>query len=150
MYVYDLPPAETYSPVARTAQTRMSASICSLTNPGFTARGRMSRKGQSILSSMKSKHSGSDEKRYSSTSIGCASGFTIGSSWTIFKAPYHLLLSSLFHHRFEFDVSLVEAQRRMMDVSVKNNKMFITRNRKDIGMVGNATCVRQAVFIPDA
>lgn len=38
--------------------------------------------------------------------------------------------------RFEFDVSLQEVQTRKLDVSVKNNKMFYTRERKDIGMVG--------------
>lgn len=46
-----------------------------------------------------------------------------------------------FHHRFEFDVSLEEVKTRKLDVSVKNNKMFYTRERKDIGMVSNFTCV---------
>ena len=41
----------------------------------------------------------------------------------------------LFHHRFEFDVSLEEVKTRKLDVAVKNNKMFHTRERKDIGMV---------------
>ncbi|KAM7380824.1 hypothetical protein PAMP_004096 [Pampus punctatissimus] len=36
---------------------------------------------------------------------------------------------------FEFDVSLEEAKYRKLDVAVKNNKMFYTRERKDIGMV---------------
>ncbi|XP_074550890.1 extended synaptotagmin-3 [Halichoeres trimaculatus] len=40
-----------------------------------------------------------------------------------------------FNHKFEFDVSLDEARTRKLDVSVKNNKMFYTRERKDIGMV---------------
>ncbi|KAM9364355.1 extended synaptotagmin-3 [Pholidichthys leucotaenia] len=40
-----------------------------------------------------------------------------------------------FNDKFEFDVSLEEARTRKLDVSVKNNKMFLTRERKDIGMV---------------
>lgn len=39
--------------------------------------------------------------------------------------------------RFEFDVPLEEVQTRKLDVAVKNNKMFYTRERKDIGMVGD-------------
>lgn len=57
---------------------------------------------------------------------------------------------SAFCHRFEFDVSLQEAQTRKLDVAVKNNKMFHMRERKDIGMVGDATCGRLCLFIPDA
>ncbi|XP_059199642.1 extended synaptotagmin-3 isoform X2 [Centropristis striata] len=41
----------------------------------------------------------------------------------------------VFNHKFEFDVSLQEAQNRKLDVSVKNGKMFHSRERKDIGMV---------------
>ena len=51
-----------------------------------------------------------------------------------------LFLPFLFHHRFEFDVSLQEAQTRKLDVAVKNGKMFHSREIKDIGMVGNTTC----------
>ncbi|XP_028992074.1 extended synaptotagmin-3 [Betta splendens] len=40
-----------------------------------------------------------------------------------------------FDDKFEFDVSLEEAQTRKLDVAVKNNKMFHRRERKDIGMV---------------
>lgn len=38
-------------------------------------------------------------------------------------------------------MSLDEARTRKLDVSVKNNKMFYTRERKDIGMVGRPTQV---------
>uniref|UniRef100_A0A8C3A7W4 Extended synaptotagmin-like protein 3 n=1 Tax=Cyclopterus lumpus TaxID=8103 RepID=A0A8C3A7W4_CYCLU len=41
----------------------------------------------------------------------------------------------VFNHKFEFDVSLQEAQTRKLDVAVKNGKMFHSRDRKDIGMV---------------
>uniref|UniRef100_A0A3Q2P2V1 Extended synaptotagmin-3 n=1 Tax=Fundulus heteroclitus TaxID=8078 RepID=A0A3Q2P2V1_FUNHE len=44
-------------------------------------------------------------------------------------------LSPVFEEKFEFDVSLEEAKTRKLDVSVKNNKMFHKRERKDIGMV---------------
>ncbi|XP_026152315.1 extended synaptotagmin-3 [Mastacembelus armatus] len=44
-------------------------------------------------------------------------------------------VNPVFNAKFEFDVSLEEAQTRKLDVSVKNNKMFHTRERKDIGMV---------------
>lgn len=40
--------------------------------------------------------------------------------------------------RFEFDVPLEEVPTRKLDVAVKNNKMFYTKERKDIGMVGDA------------
>lgn len=56
------------------------------------------------------------------------------SSGTCFFLPI------LFQHRFEFNVSLEQAQTRKLDVAVKNNKMFHTRERKDIGMVGIAAC----------
>nr|XP_046259476.1 extended synaptotagmin-3 [Scatophagus argus] len=44
-------------------------------------------------------------------------------------------VNPVFNDKFEFDVSLEEVQRRKLDVSVKNNKMFHIRERKDIGMV---------------
>ncbi|XP_068428085.1 extended synaptotagmin-3 [Clinocottus analis] len=44
-------------------------------------------------------------------------------------------VNPVFNHKFEFDVSLQEAQTRKLDVSVKNGKMFHSRDRKDIGMV---------------
>ncbi|KAF7652440.1 hypothetical protein LDENG_00096710 [Lucifuga dentata] len=44
-------------------------------------------------------------------------------------------LSPVFNEKFEFDVSLAEAQARKLDVAVKNSRMFLTRERKDIGMV---------------
>lgn len=43
-------------------------------------------------------------------------------------------------------MSLEEVQSRKLDVAVKNNKMFYTRERKDIGMVGNATCDSLCLF----
>ncbi|XP_024919535.1 extended synaptotagmin-3 isoform X2 [Cynoglossus semilaevis] len=44
-------------------------------------------------------------------------------------------INPVFNDKFEFIVSLEEAQRRKLDVSVKNSRMFHTRERKDIGMV---------------
>uniref|UniRef100_A0A671W0R2 Extended synaptotagmin-like protein 3 n=1 Tax=Sparus aurata TaxID=8175 RepID=A0A671W0R2_SPAAU len=44
-------------------------------------------------------------------------------------------LNPVFNEKFEFDVSLEEAKTRKLDVAVKNNRMFHTRERKDIGMV---------------
>uniref|UniRef100_A0A4W6G9Z8 Extended synaptotagmin-like protein 3 n=1 Tax=Lates calcarifer TaxID=8187 RepID=A0A4W6G9Z8_LATCA len=44
-------------------------------------------------------------------------------------------INPVFNDNFEFDVSLQEAQTRKLDVAVKNNRMFHTRERKDIGMV---------------
>ncbi|KAF7215050.1 extended synaptotagmin-3 [Nothobranchius furzeri] len=44
-------------------------------------------------------------------------------------------VNPVFHEKFEFDVSLKEAQTRKLDVSVKNNKMLYTKERKDIGML---------------
>ncbi|XP_029700687.1 extended synaptotagmin-3 [Takifugu rubripes] len=44
-------------------------------------------------------------------------------------------VNPVFNEKFEFDVSLQEVQTRKLDVSVKNNKMFYSRERKDIGMV---------------
>ncbi|XP_074514237.1 extended synaptotagmin-3 [Sebastes fasciatus] len=41
----------------------------------------------------------------------------------------------VFDHKFEFDVSLNEAQTRKLDVAVKNGKMLHSRESKDIGMV---------------
>ncbi|KAK3568801.1 hypothetical protein QTP86_017404 [Hemibagrus guttatus] len=40
-----------------------------------------------------------------------------------------------FDEKFEFPVPLEEAKARKLDVSVKNNRMFHTRERKEIGMV---------------
>lgn len=44
-------------------------------------------------------------------------------------------VNPIFNEKFEFDVSLQEAHTRKLDVAVKNNRMFHTRERKDIGMV---------------
>ncbi|XP_053185091.1 extended synaptotagmin-3 [Scomber japonicus] len=44
-------------------------------------------------------------------------------------------INPVFNDKFEFDVSLEEATSRKLDISVKNNKMFHTREKKDIGMV---------------
>uniref|UniRef100_A0AAQ5XPL3 Extended synaptotagmin-3 n=1 Tax=Amphiprion ocellaris TaxID=80972 RepID=A0AAQ5XPL3_AMPOC len=44
-------------------------------------------------------------------------------------------VNPVFNDKFEFDVSLHEAHTRKLDVAVKNNRMFHTRERKDIGMV---------------
>ncbi|XP_030614059.1 extended synaptotagmin-3 [Archocentrus centrarchus] len=44
-------------------------------------------------------------------------------------------VNPFFNEKFEFDVSLEEAQTRKLDVSVKNNKMLVSRERKDIGLV---------------
>ncbi|KAL7866084.1 hypothetical protein SRHO_G00113310 [Serrasalmus rhombeus] len=41
----------------------------------------------------------------------------------------------VFEEKFEFSVTLEEAKTRTLDVSVKNNRMFHTRERKEIGMV---------------
>uniref|UniRef100_A0A669DMI5 Extended synaptotagmin-like protein 3 n=1 Tax=Oreochromis niloticus TaxID=8128 RepID=A0A669DMI5_ORENI len=43
----------------------------------------------------------------------------------------------VFNEKVEFDVLLEQAQTRKLDVSVKNNKMLVSRERKDIGSVGN-------------
>uniref|UniRef100_A0AAX7SWP8 Extended synaptotagmin-like protein 3 n=1 Tax=Astatotilapia calliptera TaxID=8154 RepID=A0AAX7SWP8_ASTCA len=45
----------------------------------------------------------------------------------------------VFNEKVEFDVLLEQAQTRKLDVSVKNNKMLVSRERKDIGSVGNYT-----------
>lgn len=44
-------------------------------------------------------------------------------------------VNPVFNDKFEFDVPLEEVRTRKLDVAVKNNKMFYTRERKDIGMV---------------
>uniref|UniRef100_A0A672ICW0 Extended synaptotagmin-3-like n=1 Tax=Salarias fasciatus TaxID=181472 RepID=A0A672ICW0_SALFA len=44
-------------------------------------------------------------------------------------------VNPVFNDKFEYDVTLEEAQTRMLDVSVKNNRLFHRRERKDIGMV---------------
>ncbi|XP_062862422.1 extended synaptotagmin-3 [Trichomycterus rosablanca] len=41
----------------------------------------------------------------------------------------------IFDEKFETSVPLEEAKTRKLDVSVKNNRMFHTRERKEIGMV---------------
>ncbi|KAJ8252798.1 hypothetical protein GJAV_G00205700 [Gymnothorax javanicus] len=41
----------------------------------------------------------------------------------------------VFNEKFEFAVPLEEARTRKLDVAVKNNRMFHSRERKDIGMV---------------
>ncbi|KAK1903465.1 Extended synaptotagmin-3 [Dissostichus eleginoides] len=43
-----------------------------------------------------------------------------------------LIVLELIPHQFEFDVSLQEAQTRKLDVSVKNGKMFHSRERKTL------------------
>ncbi|XP_061579912.1 extended synaptotagmin-3 [Cololabis saira] len=44
-------------------------------------------------------------------------------------------VSPTFNEKLEFDASIEEAKTRKLDVAVKNNRMFHTRERKDIGMV---------------
>ncbi|XP_034042124.1 extended synaptotagmin-3 [Thalassophryne amazonica] len=44
-------------------------------------------------------------------------------------------INPVFNDKFEFDVSLSEVRSRKLDVSVKNNKMFHRRERKEIGTV---------------
>ncbi|XP_068186269.1 extended synaptotagmin-3 [Antennarius striatus] len=44
-------------------------------------------------------------------------------------------VNPVFNEKFEFDVPLQEAQTRKLDLAVKNNKMLLGRERKDIGMV---------------
>ncbi|KAK6292749.1 hypothetical protein J4Q44_G00373340 [Coregonus suidteri] len=44
-------------------------------------------------------------------------------------------VTPVFNEKFEFDMSLEEAGTRKLDVAVKNNRMFHTRERKEIGMV---------------
>ncbi|KAI1899403.1 hypothetical protein AGOR_G00061420 [Albula goreensis] len=44
-------------------------------------------------------------------------------------------VNPVFNEKFEFSVSLEEAKTRQLDVAVKNNRMFHTRERKEIGMV---------------
>ncbi|XP_076854484.1 extended synaptotagmin-3 [Brachyhypopomus gauderio] len=41
----------------------------------------------------------------------------------------------VFEEKFDFSVPLEDAKTRKLDVSVKNNRMFHTRERKEIGMV---------------
>ncbi|XP_053734097.1 extended synaptotagmin-3 [Synchiropus splendidus] len=43
-------------------------------------------------------------------------------------------VNPVYNDKIEFEVPLEEAQTRMLDVSVKNNRMFNLRLRKDIGM----------------
>ncbi|XP_062390423.1 extended synaptotagmin-3 [Sardina pilchardus] len=44
-------------------------------------------------------------------------------------------VNPVYEEKFEFSVSLEEAKTRKLDVSVKNNRMFHVRERKEIGMV---------------
>lgn len=44
-------------------------------------------------------------------------------------------LNPVFNEKLEFSVPLEEAGRRTLDVSVKNNRMFYKRERKEIGTV---------------
>ncbi|XP_029559416.1 extended synaptotagmin-3 [Salmo trutta] len=44
-------------------------------------------------------------------------------------------VTPVFNEKFELDMSLEEAGTRKLDVAVKNNRMFHTRERKEIGMV---------------
>ncbi|XP_030642425.1 extended synaptotagmin-3 [Chanos chanos] len=44
-------------------------------------------------------------------------------------------VNPVFNEKFEFSVSVEEAKTRKLDVSVKNNKMFHRRERREIGMV---------------
>uniref|UniRef100_UPI003AAF52BC extended synaptotagmin-3 n=1 Tax=Centroberyx gerrardi TaxID=166262 RepID=UPI003AAF52BC len=44
-------------------------------------------------------------------------------------------INPIFNEKFEVSVSLEEAETRKLDVAVKNNRMFHTRERKEIGMV---------------
>ncbi|XP_063356368.1 extended synaptotagmin-3-like [Pelmatolapia mariae] len=45
------------------------------------------------------------------------------------------MINPVFNEKFEFDVLLQEAQARKLDVSVKNNSILVSRERKDIGSV---------------
>lgn len=99
----------------------MPAFICSQISPGDIAKRHMWRRGRSTLSSTRSK-------------VSFSLHHTFWFEMPMCCCPECLTASSFC--RFEFDVSLQEVQTRKLDVSVKNNKMFYTRERKDIGMVG--------------
>uniref|UniRef100_A0A3Q3CC44 Extended synaptotagmin-like protein 3 n=1 Tax=Haplochromis burtoni TaxID=8153 RepID=A0A3Q3CC44_HAPBU len=45
------------------------------------------------------------------------------------------MINPVFNEKFEFDVLLQEAQARKLDVSVKNNSILVSQERKDIGSV---------------
>uniref|UniRef100_A0A3Q4HCA6 Extended synaptotagmin-like protein 3 n=1 Tax=Neolamprologus brichardi TaxID=32507 RepID=A0A3Q4HCA6_NEOBR len=45
------------------------------------------------------------------------------------------MINPVFNEKFEFDVLLQEAQAKKLDVSVKNNSILVSRERKDIGSV---------------
>uniref|UniRef100_A0A669BD78 Extended synaptotagmin-like protein 3 n=1 Tax=Oreochromis niloticus TaxID=8128 RepID=A0A669BD78_ORENI len=45
------------------------------------------------------------------------------------------MINPVFNEKFEFDVLLQEAQNRKLDVSVKNNSILVSLERKDIGSV---------------
>ncbi|KAG7266488.1 hypothetical protein CRUP_017816, partial [Coryphaenoides rupestris] len=44
-------------------------------------------------------------------------------------------IKPVFNEKFEFSVSHEEAVTRRLDIAVKNNRMFHSRERKEIGMV---------------
>uniref|UniRef100_A0A3Q2WBF0 Extended synaptotagmin-like protein 3 n=1 Tax=Haplochromis burtoni TaxID=8153 RepID=A0A3Q2WBF0_HAPBU len=48
-------------------------------------------------------------------------------------------INPIFKEKFQFDVTLREAQTRKLYVSVKSNKMLVSRERKGIGLVCYAT-----------
>ncbi|XP_013767204.1 extended synaptotagmin-3-like [Pundamilia nyererei] len=48
-------------------------------------------------------------------------------------------INPIFKEKFQFDVTLREAQTRKLCVSVKSNKMLVSRERKGIGLVCYAT-----------
>lgn len=127
-------PTGTYSASVRVAPTLMSACIFSLTKPGFTARGHMSRRRRSILSSITSKLTAFNLHH---TYVWEKATLPITSMNKLLYVCRLRLSPTLCHPRFEFDVSLEEAKTRKLDISVKNGKMFHSRERKDIGMVGN-------------
>lgn len=86
-----------------------------------------------------------EQAHYADIVITCVPLYSSQEVETVLELIFYFSLSS-FCRRFEFDVSLQEVRSRKLDVSVKNNKMLFTRERKDIGMVGNAT--HDSLFIP--
>lgn len=118
-------PAGTCSPAVRMVRTRTPACICSRTSPGDIVKRPTWRRGRSTPSSTRSKI----------RSLNLPHTFLLyEASLLLLECPECLRASSFC--RFEFDVPLQEIQTRKLDVSVKNNKMFYTRERKDIGTVG--------------
>lgn len=122
--IFTRPLAGTCSVAVKTEQTRTSACTCCLTRPGGTARRPTWRRGRSTPSSTTSKTTVFILHLQSLSPWRCL--------WPSASASWA---------RFEFDVPLEEIQTRKLDVAVKNNKMFYTRERKDIGMVSDlAVC----------